>query len=272
MDPVDGAGPTERFTSRAEAYARYRPGYPAAAVDAVLEGLGGSSVREDGRVVWPGVAADVGAGTGIFSRLLAGRGATVWAVEPNVAMREAGGAVGGGGDGADGVRWRAGTGEATGLEAGSVGLVSCAQAFHWLDGERALEEFARVLAPGGRVALVWNVREGGAFLDGYAALIGAHAGANVSGTWLEGVDVEALLGGWFGGARSAVFGHGEWMDAAGVLGRAMSASYVPNRGWARERFEGELMALFARHAERGDDGVERVWWGHETRVFLAESG
>jgi SAM-dependent methyltransferase len=49
-----------------------------------------------------------------------------------------------------------GTAEALPLPDGSVDVVIAAQAFHWFDGERALEEFARVLVPGGRVVLVWN--------------------------------------------------------------------------------------------------------------------
>src|SRR5688572_26600177 len=72
--------PTGRFSDRAQAYSRHRPSYPAPAVDAMLAGLG-----EPARLS----AADIGAGTGISSRLLAERGLTVHAVEPNQAMREA---------------------------------------------------------------------------------------------------------------------------------------------------------------------------------------
>ncbi|MGH9143936.1 MAG: class I SAM-dependent methyltransferase, partial [Vicinamibacterales bacterium] len=60
--------PICRFHDRAEDYAKYRPGYPVDAVDALLKGLPG-----------PATAADIGAGTGILSRLLAQRGVHVWA-------------------------------------------------------------------------------------------------------------------------------------------------------------------------------------------------
>ncbi len=73
--------PTGRFSNRADDYARHRPTYPAAAIDALLAGLGPASGL---------VAVDVGAGTGISARLLAERGVSVIAVEPNRAMREAG--------------------------------------------------------------------------------------------------------------------------------------------------------------------------------------
>ena len=80
-DPLlSDLSPTTRFSGRAADYVRHRPGYPAAAIAAVLRGLG-DPVRL--------VAADVGAGTGISSRLLAERGVRVLAIEPNAEMRAA---------------------------------------------------------------------------------------------------------------------------------------------------------------------------------------
>lgn len=72
--------PLSRFSDRAADYAKHRPSYPTPAIDAILEGFG-----EPPQLV----AADIGAGTGISSRLLAERGVRVIAIEPNAAMREA---------------------------------------------------------------------------------------------------------------------------------------------------------------------------------------
>src|SRR4051812_29902068 len=130
--------PTERFSDRARDYVRFRPSYPSEAIDEVLRGLPAGIV-----------CADVGAGTGISARLVADRGVKVIAVEPNAAMR-------GAATPHELVEWRAGTAEATGLGTAAVDLVVCAQAFHWFDPARALEEFHRILRPGGRVALMWN--------------------------------------------------------------------------------------------------------------------
>ena len=72
--------PQQRFSDRAEDYAKYRPSYPSEAIDSILEGL-----EAPERLI----AADIGAGTGISSRLFAARGVKVIAIEPNAAMREA---------------------------------------------------------------------------------------------------------------------------------------------------------------------------------------
>lgn len=70
--------PQSRFSDRAQDYAKYRPSYPSEAIDCILAGLETS-----------GIAADIGAGTGISSRLLADRGVKVIAIEPNAAMKQA---------------------------------------------------------------------------------------------------------------------------------------------------------------------------------------
>ena len=56
------------------------------------------------------------------------------------------------------VRWRAGSGEETGLDSGSVDLLTMASSFHWVDFARGTKEFARVLRRGGRFVALWNPR------------------------------------------------------------------------------------------------------------------
>ena len=133
----------EGFSRASDAYERGRPGYPEAALDVLAReaGLGPAA-----RVV------DLGAGTGKLSRQLAARGARVVALEPLQAMARTCRAT----TGLPVVQARA---EALPLAAGSVDLLVAAQAFHWFDAPRALAEAARVLAPGGALALVWNTRD-----------------------------------------------------------------------------------------------------------------
>jgi SAM-dependent methyltransferase len=131
------------FTQQADAYARARPGYPDALVDVLVAD---AAVRPGDPV------ADVGAGTGLFTALLAARGLLVAAVEPNAAMRERAAPH-------PGIRWVDGTFEATGLETASQRWVVAAQAFHWADPPRALPELRRILEPRGCLTLLWNDRD-----------------------------------------------------------------------------------------------------------------
>jgi ubiquinone/menaquinone biosynthesis C-methylase UbiE len=131
------------FTELAENYARYRPTYAPLVRDLIA-----------GILPPEACVADVGAGTGIWSEMLAQAGCRVTAVEPNDAMRQAG---------QDrkisGVEWMAGSAEATTLPEGAFDLVSMASAFHWADFAGALREFRRILKPGGHFAVLYNPRD-----------------------------------------------------------------------------------------------------------------
>jgi SAM-dependent methyltransferase len=90
---------------------------------------------------------DLAAGTGRLTRELVAAGASVTAVEPVAEMRGL-------------IRDAAaveGTAEAIPFADGSLDAVFAAEAFHWFDGPVALREIARVLRPGGGLALMWNV-------------------------------------------------------------------------------------------------------------------
>ena len=113
--------PTTRFSKRAEDYARYRPTYPADAVAAILDGFTKPRV------------ADLGAGTGISSVLLADAGAHVFAIEPNAAMRAS---IPSRSD----IEVIDGTAETTTLPNRSVDVVSAFQAYHWFEPDRVLAE------------------------------------------------------------------------------------------------------------------------------------
>jgi SAM-dependent methyltransferase len=128
------------FGSAAEAYERGRPGYPQEVLDWLLP--------PDARRV-----LDLGAGTGKLTRLLVARGLDVVAVEPSEGMRVEFARV------LPGVPLVDGTAERIPLADGSVDAVLVAQAWHWVDVDPGSREVARVLAPGGRLGLVWNLRD-----------------------------------------------------------------------------------------------------------------
>jgi SAM-dependent methyltransferase len=123
-------------------YERGRPSYPAAAVDWMLQRAG--TVAD---------VVDVGAGTGKFTASLIAHGLAVTAVEPDPVMRARLAAN------HPAVVALAGTAEALPLDDASADLVTFAQSWHWVDVPAASAEVARVLRPGGALALVWNIRD-----------------------------------------------------------------------------------------------------------------
>ena len=136
------------FTGLALNYSSYRPGYATSVRQAMLGLLGRPPATLD--------ATDIGAGTGIWTRMLVAAGfRTISAIEPNDDMRAAGVADSSG----TGVVWRAGSGEATGLDDGSVDLVTMASSFHWVDFDRGTAEFHRILRPDGWFMALWNPRK-----------------------------------------------------------------------------------------------------------------
>jgi len=240
-----------RFNDRASDYVKYRPTYPAAAIDAMLEGLGRPQQL---------LAADVGAGTGISARLLGDRGVRVIAVEPGEAMRRAAAPH-------PRVSWVAGRAESTGLQSGTLDLVLSAQSFHWFNPPDALREFARVLKRGGRVAIAWNRRSTTDPLTaGYRQAI-LDVGGETAAERMSFDPGVIAASGVFTAPERLVFPNVQRLDLEGLIGRARSASYVPKEGPDGERLLSLLLALHEQHA--GTDGT--VALVYETEVFLARS-
>lgn len=250
MPPAENHDPTGRFSNRADEYARYRPTYPREAIDALLYGLGAPETLH---------ALDVGAGTGISSRLLAERGVRVTAVEPNREMREAAAPDAR-------VSFVDGTAEAIPVADGAADLVLAAQAFHWFRAEPSVREMARALRPGGRLALMWNRRSThDPFTAGYRDALLA-IGANPALEAMES-DVGAVeRSGLFAPTHVERFVHAQPLDREALVGRALSASYVPKEGPALAELVAKLDALFARHA--GAAGT--VALVYETEIRLSE--
>lgn len=135
------------FGAAAAGYRRFRPDYPAEAVRAAI---GSGSQR-------PGVVLDLGAGTGKLTASIAGlpdiEVVELIAVEPDPHMLDALRGL------LPGVRALAGSAEQIPLPNDSVDVIVAGQAMHWFDLDTALPELARVLAPAGRLAALWNVHD-----------------------------------------------------------------------------------------------------------------
>jgi SAM-dependent methyltransferase len=138
--------PYQSFDSVADEYDAVRPDYPAQLFDALESAMGQPLLRAE--------VLDIGAGTGISSRALAGRGAKVVAVDPGFGVLSLLHARS-----TDRVKAVVADGNALPLRDGLFDLVTYAQSFHWLDPETAASEAVRVLRPGGVIAMWWNMRD-----------------------------------------------------------------------------------------------------------------
>lgn len=238
---------TTAFNGKARNYDAARPGYPAGAIDCILQQLPRN----------PAVA-DVGAGTGKLSVLLAERGIRLFAVEPNEDMREnliknlapyGSAAVSGG------------TAENTAIAAVSVDAVVCAQAFHWFDSETFKRECHRILKPNGKVFIVYNT-----LVDRQSRL-----------TELDWHDIsrapshrfqerhDAVLSFFQGRARYAEFPNPIMFDSETYLAFMLSHSHSPNPGDAEyEHYVESVKTGFIRISTDGvyiENRATRVYYG-----------
>lgn len=250
------ASTIERFSDRVENYVKYRPDYP----PEVLQ-----LFRDKMNLRPASVVADIGAGTGISSRLFLENGNRVFGVEPNAAMR-----------GAAEIFLKDfpnftstnGTAEKTSLEDGSVDFVVAAQAFHWFSQMEARAEFKRILGDGGGfVVLIWNERQLNttAFLRGYERLL-IEFGTDYEAVRHENITKEKLRNFFRTDFQQAVFPNSQSVDFDGLRGRMLSSSYVPSEENPRfaEMLE-NLKSLFAEHAENG-----RIDILYNTKIFYAQ--
>lgn len=194
-------GPYTAFAEVAAAYERGRPGYPAEAV----RWLAGDGPHD---------VVDLGAGTGKLTRALVGLGHRVTAIEPLPEMLELLPAA------APGAGAILGNAEVIPLPDDFADVVTSAQAFHWFDHAVALPEIARVLRPGGRLALVWNTRdEREPWVARLSSIMGSEAITESDAT--EPIDASGL----FAEVEHAEFRLEQSLDRETLLDLVLSRSY-----------------------------------------------
>ena len=231
--------PTERFSERAGDYANHRPSYP-------LECI--AFLQQQFNITKDTVIADIGSGTGILTGLLLDLDCEVIAVEPNDQMRIIAEKQLKKNDKFISIN---GTGERTNLQAGSIDLITVAQAFHWLDETKAKHEFSRILKPEGSIALIWNVQKKvTAFDKTYEALKIKYGKDYVAIRKTHEPDLKAF----FAPKTYHVnrFPHHMVLDKEGMIGLIRSSSFmpVPNAPNYQEMIN-EAEALFKEHQEAG---------------------
>ena len=227
----------ELFTHKSDDYSRFRPSYPAAAIDWLRAEIRGERV------------VDIGAGTGIFTKLLLRCFHEVSAVEPNEEMRKKFLFN------LPGIPCSDGSGEATKLPDHSVDLITIAQAFHWLDEEKFKAEAFRILAPEGKIAIIWNTSLRNEFTEARDEVCRKYCPrfrAGYAGKRNPAEGDAFLRNVYFRQVQTVSFCNPFAMDLSTFEGNMRSRSYALIPGMdGYESFRDKLRSVFDRYAENG---------------------
>ncbi|MBJ8103040.1 MULTISPECIES: class I SAM-dependent methyltransferase [Bacillus cereus group] len=245
---------TGNFTDEADIYAKYRPNYPNEYIDYLFSA---NQLKED-RIV-----ADIGSGTGIFSRQLLEKGLNVIGVEPNDDMRKMA---------EQSLKLYSRfqsikvTAENTTLKEHSVDLVTVAQAFHWFDKVAFKIECQRILKPKANVALVWNSRDLTSPIIKENAEICQKTCPNFKGFSGGIEETPEVFNSFFkdGKYEFKEYQNDLLFDYEGFLGRNLSASYAPKKNDEEyQNFVFLLSELFEKHSKNGKIVLQNI-----TRSYL----
>lgn len=242
----------DRFSSRVENYAKFRPGYPTGILDVL---------KSDCGLTKESVIADVGSGTGLLSQVFLNNGNVVFGIEPNQLMRAKAHDLL---KGYANFRSVAATAENTTLPEGSVAFITAGQAFHWFDQEAAKREFIRILKPKGWVVLIWNARrlDETAFLRDYEGLLLRYS---PDYPVVRHENIDEGIAGFFAPEPMKLVSleNAQRFDFEALKGRLCSSSYAPEPG--NPNFEPMLKDLQDIFNAYNENGV--VNFDYDTRVY-----
>jgi len=246
----------EKFTGKAEVYAKYRPSYSHEYIEYLISQ---ACLNEDS------IIADIGSGTGILSNQLLERGYTVIGVEPNDDMRTIAEQTLKTDSRFISIK---GTAENTTLNDNSIDQVTVAQAFHWFDMEPFRLECQRILKQDGRVALVWNSRDGSSDKNKESAEVCQKYCPNFKG-FSGGMEETPIAFQQFfkdGKYELKLFRNDLQFNLNGFLGRYLSASYSPKKTHEEYHlFITALSNLFEKYSNHGQIVIPNI-----TRSYLGK--
>jgi SAM-dependent methyltransferase len=245
----------DRFSSRVENYAKFRPGYPPGILDVL---------KSDCGLTKNSLIADIGSGTGLLSQVFLKNGNAVLGIEPNELMRAKAKQLL---QSFANFKCVAGTAESTTLPDGSIDFITAGQAFHWFDQAAAKREFIRILKPRGWVVLVWNARrlDETAFLRDYEGLLLRYS---PDYPVVRHENVDEGIASFFAPEpmKQVSLENGQRFDFEALKGRLCSSSYAPEPGDPNfELMLQDLEGIFNKYNENGVvnfDYDTRIYYGH----------
>lgn len=227
----------QKFTGKADLYEKYRPGYPNELIDFLYENARCDNV------------ADIGAGTGKFTRCLLRKPWRVTAVEPNADMRGKLAEI-------EGITIVNAPAENTGLSEKSFGLVTAAKAFHWFDEDGFKRECKRILTPNGKVAIIWysDIKE--CLVARQKEVCLKYCGELIQNQYHAGKrsaeEGDKFLRGYFSELEVREFPGERVYDRESFIGDALSRSYAPKPAEPNYKpFVEELNAAFSKFESGG---------------------
>ena len=205
----------DRFSGKADNYKKYRPSYAEKFIEYLYSDIGFEKES---------IIADIGAGTGIFSKILLDSGSFVYVVEPNSDMLDAAKQTLSNYE----CIYINAPAESTGLPDNSIDFVTAAQAFHWFDREKFKDECLRILKPEGKVVLTWNSRIEEAELTAENNKINQkycidYKGFSAGNKFVNSDEYKS----YFKNTEYKEFENNLYFDLEGFTGRNLSSSYAP---------------------------------------------
>ena len=251
---------TNRFSDRVDNYVKYRPHYPAEIID---------FLKVENIISENSVIADIGSGTGISAELFLKNNYKVFGIEPNEPMRLA----------AENILKNYsdknlfvsvdGKAEATTLENNSVNVIVCAQAFHWFNNDEFKKECKRILKPNGIVVLMWNDRRTDTtdFLKVYEDFLQMF-GTDYKEINHKNTQEKSQFDNFFGKGkyREKSFYNYQDVDFAGLKGRVLSSSYMPNEG--HKDFDFMIYCLKKIFMRYQENGLVRL--DYDTKIYFGQ--
>jgi len=246
----------QRFSDRVNDYHKHRPTYPVKII---------SILQKEKSLPPDAVVADIGSGTGMLTKLFFAHAKTVYAVEPNEAMR-----LQAEKDFCDVPNFVSinGSAEATTLPPASLDLITAAQAFHWFDREKARAEFLRILRPSGYIALVWNYRDFDAddLQRDYEEILSTHIPdyKKLDHKTMTDEKIHDFYG--TSDIKRYSLPNSQQFDLDSLKGRVLSSSYVPKPPdpVAQRVLEG-VESLFAKFQQNG-----HVRFVYQTHLYIGQ--